>query len=256
MYIRESYKSIASSILQQQQSCEDARYRYQHYHDNRGKVILTGTAGIGKSFFLIYLLWKLITEEEEEEEEARNNKRVVFLYHPFHLYFHGGGGRRRRRRQGGLCYFVRNNLPSAGNISFWNESLWCLFDAKCKREAHLGELPYSFCNFVISTPPRGDLVHEFQKPYPVPRVFYMPVWSRMEMEAIAPLFMFHRHHRHDDYEKEDDDEGGSCFEKEWRKRFDILGGIPRTVLEDMSRDAMSILKVPVRNVPLLIAFDQ
>jgi polynucleotide 5'-kinase involved in rRNA processing len=51
--------------------------RIEMNHDESGKkktkVILTGTPGIGKSLFLIYLLRKLVNE----------NKRVLVIYHPF-----------------------------------------------------------------------------------------------------------------------------------------------------------------------------
>ncbi len=65
LYIRESYRTIASSI-----------------NPGINKAIITGTPGIGKSLFLIYLLWKLVKE----------GKRVLFIYHPFNIYFDGKGG--------------------------------------------------------------------------------------------------------------------------------------------------------------------
>ena len=59
LYVRKCYEVIASSL-----------------HSGRNKVILTGTPGIGKSLFMIYLLRKLVKE----------GKRVLFVYHPsYHL---------------------------------------------------------------------------------------------------------------------------------------------------------------------------
>ena len=55
LFIRESYKTIASSILESNGS---------------HKAIITGTPGIGKSLFLFYLLWKLV----------KDGKRVLFIY--------------------------------------------------------------------------------------------------------------------------------------------------------------------------------
>jgi DNA replication protein DnaC len=57
LYVRESYQRIVSSI----------KPRYIN------KVIVTGTPGIGKSFFLIYLLWELVKQK----------KRVLLIYHPY-----------------------------------------------------------------------------------------------------------------------------------------------------------------------------
>jgi hypothetical protein len=65
LYIRESYRTIASGI-----------------NPGINKTIITGTPGIGKSLFLMYLLWKLVKE----------GKRVLFIYHPFNIYYDGQGG--------------------------------------------------------------------------------------------------------------------------------------------------------------------
>ena len=105
LYIRDSYRTIASSIK-----------------PGINKAIITGTPGIGKSLFLIYLLWKLVKE----------GKRVLFIYHPFNIYYDGDGG---------VFRFASGRLPLDSDDSFWNGTLWCLFDAKYKNEAHLGDLP-------------------------------------------------------------------------------------------------------------------
>ena len=105
LFIRESYKTIASSILE---------------GNGSHKAIITGTPGIGKSLFLFYLLWKLV----------KRGKRVLFIYHPFNIYYDGNGG---------VFEFESSSLPSAIDYSFWNETLWCLFDAKGKNEANLKE---------------------------------------------------------------------------------------------------------------------
>ncbi|KAI3631922.1 hypothetical protein MIR68_009758 [Amoeboaphelidium protococcarum] len=65
LFIRESYRTIASS-----------------FYPGINQAIITGTPGIGKSLFLIYLLSIL----------AREGKRVLFIYHPFNIYFDGKGG--------------------------------------------------------------------------------------------------------------------------------------------------------------------
>ena len=171
LYIRESYRTIASNI-----------------NPGINKAIITGTPGIGKSLFLIYLLWKLIKE----------GKRVLFIYHPYNIYYDGKGG-----------VFFMVEIPLAIDSSFWNDTLWCLFDAKFKNESHLGDLPVGLSTFIISTSARREMVNDFKKP-PVPQEFYMPTWSEAELEAIAPFFP---------------------NATEWRDRFKYLGGIPRLVLE-------------------------
>ena len=84
------------------------------------KAIITGTPGIGKSLFMIYLLWKLV----------KAGKRVLLIYHPHTIYYLR------------VFQFPSNALPSDIDYSFWNDDLWCLFDAKGKKEEHLNSLPY------------------------------------------------------------------------------------------------------------------
>jgi hypothetical protein len=187
LFIRESYKTIASSILE---------------GNGSHKAIITGTPGIGKSLFLFYLLWKLV----------KRGKRVLFIYHPFNIYYD---------EEGGVFRFASSRLPLDNDDSFWNETLWCLFDAKGKNEANLYEFPTSLCKFILSTSPRREMVNDFKKP-PVPDCFYMPIWTEAELEAIALLF--------------------PNSSDEWHNRFTILGGIPRHVLEVTRHTPTEILK--------------
>ncbi|KAI3653953.1 hypothetical protein MP228_001104 [Amoeboaphelidium protococcarum] len=193
LFIRESYRTIASSI-----------------YPGINKAIITGTPGIGKSLFLVYLLWIL----------AREGERVLFIYHPFSIYFDG---------KGGVYSLARGLLPLENDASFWNDTLWCLFDAKLKKEADLGYFPFELCKFILSTSPRRELVNDFQKP-PVPQVYYMPTWSEAELEAIAPYF--------------------ANAENVWRERYEILGGIPRHVLEVTTRTPTVMLKSACTNCSL------
>jgi hypothetical protein len=195
LFIRESYKMIASSILE---------------GNGSHKAIITGTPGIGKSLFLFYLLWKLVND----------GKRVLFIFGTFNIYYDG---------QGGVFQFESGRLPSDIDYSFWNHSLWCLFDAKRKGEADLNRLPQEFSTFIVSTSPRREMVNDFKKP-PVPQIFYMPIWTVTEMEAIAPLF--------------------SNSNEQWQHRFEILGGIPRHVLEDTMVSPKTILEGACRNCSL------
>ncbi len=184
LYIRECYRTIASSI-----------------YPDINKAVITGTPGIGKSLFLIYFLWKLVKE----------GKRVLFIYHPYNIYYDG---------KGGVFWFASGHLPLENDILFWNDTLWCLFDAKCKREHHLFKFPFELCNFIVSTSPQREMLNDFKKP-PEPHVFYMPTWTEDELEAIVPLFP---------------------NSNEWRDRFEILGGIPRHVLEVTKNTPTKILE--------------
>ena len=186
LYIRESYRTIASRILEV---------------NGIQKAIITGTPGIGKSLFLVYLLWQLIKERT----------RVLFIYYPFNIYHDGNGG---------VFEFESSSLPSAIDYSFWNESLWCLFDAKFKKEADLAGLRVGLSTIILSTSPRREMVNDFKKP-PVPQIFNMPIWTEAELEAIAPLFP---------------------HATKWRERFSILGGIPRHVLEDTTQSPILMLE--------------
>ena len=173
LYVRESYRIIESLI-----------------RTDPKKIIITGTPGTGKSLFLIYLLWNLVKE----------GKRVLLIYHPFTIYYDG---------RGGVFQFTSDQLSSSINGLSGNNTLWCLFDAREKTFSDLHQLPHSYFNSILSTYPQRDLVNDFKKSSCL-QIFYMPTWSRAEMEEIAPVFP----------------------RTDWTRRFEILGGIPRWVLED------------------------
>jgi len=149
LFIRESYTALASDI-----------------RSGINKVILTGTPGIGKSFFLFYLLHKLI----------REGMRVLFIYHSFIIYYDGSGN-----------VFELEDIPSHTNHDFWSGTLWCLFDAYLKTIEDLKKCSISSCIFVISTSPCRDLVNDFWKTPPMQQ-FYMPIWSEKELEMIQSDF--------------------------------------------------------------------
>ena len=190
LYIRESYETIASSI-----------------QPGINKAIITGTPGIGKSLFMIYLLWKLV----------KAGKRVLLIYHPDIIYYDGKGG-----------VFDLSDFPLVTNHDFWNADLWCLFDAKGKKEEHLSALPYSRCAFVLSMSPRREMVNDFKK-HPHPQIFYMPLWNEIELETISVSFP----------------EVG-----DWRERFRVLGGIPRHVLEGTTDNPKALLEAACKECEL------
>ena len=193
LYIRDSYRDIASLIMTDIRDSRSSGIK---------KTIITGSPGIGKSLFLIYLLWKLV----------KQGQRVLFIYHPYNIYYDG---------QGGVWMFASEKLPDDDDRSFWNATLWCLFDAKSKQKSQLDALPYECCRFVLSTSPRRDMVNDFKKP-PDPQIFYMPIWTEAELKNIESFFP---------------------NVTDWLDRFKILGGIPRHVLESTSQNPTMILEV-------------
>ena len=187
LYIRSSFREIATDILRPQSGLP--------------KAMITGTPGTGKSYFLIYLLWRLL--------EAKH--RVLFIYHHMTIYYDG---------QGAIFRYPIGSFPS--DLSFWSSDLWCLFDAKGKEFSDLEGTCYDLCSFVLSTSPRRDLINDFKKP-PVPETFYMPLWSESELGQLAIKCY-------------------STLGDAWKERFEVLGGIPRHVLEDTHIAAKAILE--------------
>ena len=190
LYTRSSYQIIAANIK-----------------PGINKTIITGTPGIGKSLFLIYFLWKLVKE----------GKRVLFIYHPDTIYYDGQGG-----------VFESTCLPPVVDHAFWAPDLWCLFDAKDKKEEHLSAFPYERCAFILSTSPRREMINDFKKP-PPPLIFYMPLWTETELKTIAP---------------------GFATVNDWLERFKILGGIPRNVLEVTKYEPTKLLQAACKECNL------
>jgi hypothetical protein len=177
LYIRECYTQIASTMLTESES------------KLRQKFIITGTPGIGKSIFLFYLVFRLV----------RERKRVLLIYNPDKVYFDPQGQ--------GVSKIV--SLPDSDDLEFWNDSLWCLFDARGVTSSDLHQIPYDRCRFVLSTSPKRDLVNDFKKSMN-PRIFYMPIWTEDELEAI---------------------ESSSNVVADWRERFKHMGGVPRYIFD-------------------------
>jgi hypothetical protein len=150
---------------------------------------------------------------------VKAGKRVLLIYHPSTIYYDG---------QGGVFHCPERSLPSSNELLFWSADLWCLFDAKGKKEEHLSAFPYEYCTFVLSTSPRREMVNDFKKP-PPPQIFYMPLWNEAELTTIATAFP------------------GVA---DWMERFRILGGIPRHVLEVTDHSPKALLEAACRQCEL------
>ena len=149
----------------------------------------------------------------------KEEKRVLFTYHPSNIYCNG---------KGGVFQFGSGYLPIDTDFLFWNDTLWCLFDAKNKNESDLGKFPYELCTFVISTSAQQLIVNDFKKS-PPPQEFFMPIWTEVELDAIAPSYP---------------------SANEWRNSLEHLDGIPRQVLEDTRKSAVLLLEAACRSCEL------
>jgi hypothetical protein len=97
---------------------------------------------------------------------VREGRRVLFIYGTFNIFYDGNGG---------VFWFASGHLPLDDDYLFWNDKLWCLFDAKFKNKSDLIHLPVELSTFIVSTSPHQEMVNDFRKPS-VPQVFYMPRW--------------------------------------------------------------------------------
>jgi len=147
LYIRDSYKCIAEQIKDR----------------SVPRHIVNGTPGIGKSLFLVYLLFQLVNE----------GKRVFFWYGRHRIYFDGDGE-----------VFKLYRFPDDAEESFW-DGLWCLFDASGRSTADLDKLDSDLSTIVISMSLRRDRINDFKKPDLAPKTFFMPVWSIEEMKTLS-----------------------------------------------------------------------
>jgi hypothetical protein len=73
------------------------------------------------------------------------------------------------------------------------------------------------------------MINDFKKPPHPPQVFYMPLWTETELEAIAPLFP---------------------TVLDWRYRLEILGENPRLVFEDTRYEPKKLLQAACKQCNL------
>ncbi len=97
----------------------------------------------------------------------------------------------------------------------------------------MNAFPFEWCTFVLSTSPDRELVNDFKKINL--ETFYMPLWSELEMEAVASLF---------------------SNPSQWRDRFTILGGIPRYVLEKTENDPTGLFEAACEKCGLIDCFKE
>lgn len=93
------------------------------------KAIITGTPIIGKSLFLIDLLWRLFKEGKH-----------VFIFDSLNIYYDENGV---------VCSLSAVTLCI--NKRFWNDTLRCLFDAKFEKGIRSGAFTRGLSMFIVST---------------------------------------------------------------------------------------------------------
>jgi hypothetical protein len=181
MYIRASYLGIHEQIEVHFKNCKDSV----------GACIVTGTPGIGKSMFALYLMWKFVLEK----------RRVLLVYSPLIIYF--DGERYWRWKRIPKEYDLDPGYP---HEHFWRTDLTCLFD--CKDEdgvAAFKGVPYTRCRFIITTSPKLNLFNDISKQDCT--TLYMPVWSLDELSRVGVQY--------------------GVAERQWKRVYESLGGIPR-----------------------------
>lgn len=191
LYVRSAYKVIYDAATMKK---DESKRKY---------AVVTGTPGIGKSSFLYYVFWKMV----------KAKKRVFFITQS--VYFDGAR------------MWEYASMPPRTDRQFWTMDLWCLIDSA--DPTTMPGLPYDNCSILLATTSRNDYHSQFRKLVPIPPVFYMPLWSRDELQSISSLYP---------------------DSSAWENRFIVLGGVPRYVLEDVSRHPESLLRSACRECSL------
>jgi len=111
LYIRDSFKIIADSIMNKRSVM------------GHTKVLLTGTPGTGKSFFLFYLLWLLL----------KMKKRVLFVLESERIYYDENGN----------VYTIEPQRIAGISSPYSWVGLWCLFDSKDQTFSTLRDVRYA-----------------------------------------------------------------------------------------------------------------
>ena len=173
------------------------------------RAILTGTSGVGKSCFLIYLLIRLLSEKEDEiiffQDVDGDNASLYCL----------------------TSNFVRS-IPSSDTATFLEQSnIWYLADGimQPRTVSARSLLAISPANLGGK---ESNHIDTYKKEVVHNNIFYMPPWNLEELEICrAELF--------------------ELVESEWLKTFfDKIGGVPRYTLE-MPANAVSTYQAGQHN---------
>ncbi|CAG8569840.1 7093_t:CDS:2 [Paraglomus occultum] len=67
------------------------------------------------------------------------------------------------------------------------ENLWFLLCLLAFDPTDIPGFPVDACSVILSSTPQNDFISAFSKLVPAPPVFYMPLWTREELEVVVPL---------------------------------------------------------------------
>lgn len=173
------------------------------------RYLITGTPGIGKSLFLIFVLWELL----------QKNKRVLYCSGSTIVYYDVNGA----------CW-IMDAVPglrvydiTQTDCLFWRKDLYCLYDLQDTKESSaLERVSYKYCQFFLCTSPKRGSYNDYVKGLNAKRRFFMLIWSEKEMRRIAPLY---------------------TRSNAWEKVYQYLGGIPRSVLSREVHETAALAEI-------------
>lgn len=195
IYVRQAYKDLANLILDEAS---------KHDIDQEVRMILSGTSGIGKSFFIRLLIWKLLHPPrgvDVPDTIIWKNKQAGMkgcLYHLGHFYMIDD-----------ITKFIASN--ACGELVD-KRNAWIIYDGDAPQDSN-------FCRTLVVSSP-GNLfkdaphVKQFRKSAFF-RV-YSPIWSLDELLKVATCI-----HGRTGEDRNDIIE-----------RYKRFGGIARYVLQD------------------------
>ncbi|RPB19041.1 hypothetical protein L211DRAFT_668245 [Terfezia boudieri ATCC MYA-4762] len=163
---------------------------------NKRSYIITGTPGIGKSFFGFYLIYRLAREFPDHNIEWQDNAVRVILF---------ADGGINYQQSGYSIISVNSHGEGAFITNFTHCNTFYIADA-------IEPIAGRTRRFVLVTSPKRDRYKELAK---APNVYKlgMPIWDELELERLWKLRF------------------PSITESDWRGYFSKWDGVPRSILE-------------------------
>jgi hypothetical protein len=195
IFIRESYKDIATMILDQAAS---------NPVDIGVNIILSGTSGTGKSYFSRYFVWRLL-----HPTSGMNVPETIVW----------------SNKQGGSkgCMYHRGRFYMVNQIQNFTSDEYCtnLLDSKDAWLIYDGEPPRDppCCKILVISSPGNlykDQAHVKQFRKSTPYKLYLPPWTLQELWEVGTVV----------YNQDRNDPGSVV------RRYEKFGGIARYVLQE------------------------
>ena len=183
LYIRESYKDLYDLIFGQYKKKD---------------ILILGTPGIGKTFFLTYLLIRAIKEKKEE--------RIIYCKHDqdkITAYFD-------IKNSGFIVQ--RKRCSAIDDILVDGKALLLIDAATAVTQAY----SVGNCRVIVSSSPNLDNYKDLRKDLHLVEL-HMPVWTFEEIECATPEYL------------------AVVDKDEIMERYKKFGGIPRVIFADKDR---------------------